>query len=412
MSEWAGRYPDPRGLSSEQRVQLLARLQRDRAAIDAAQARLLAAIDPNPTAAHDALGELDKHWDREEVAVVLKLSSGTARSIMLEARDLVHRFPAALALLEAGRITSAMTRRLVEACRTLTDEAAAAVEERVLKRAAQHSLSQFAAALRRAVLALAPKESEQSHEDARAARRIGFTHQPDGTSDLWATGLQGSEAVAMEARIRELSGLWKTTHADDERSGDQREADALVALVLGQPEAIDGVTLRPAINVTVAASTLLGADEQPGDLDGYGAIPATVARALASDPTGTWRRLLTDEHQRIIDVSARTYRPPANIARVVRAQRPRCCFPGCRRRAVRCDLDHVLPWSAGGETSVANLQPLCSRHHHVKHEAGWSVRGAPDGATIWTSPSGHTYVRPPDELPIDTTTDATADKAA
>ena len=148
--------------------------------------------------------------------------------------------------------------------------------------------------MRRAVLALAPTSAEQAHEDAREARQVGFTHQPDGTSDLWATGLDSADATGMEAALRALAAGWKTADPADERTTMQRQADALVALVLGQPDAANGVALKPAINVTVAASTLLGADDQPGELDGFGAIPATVARALATDPTGTWRRLFTD----------------------------------------------------------------------------------------------------------------------
>jgi hypothetical protein len=164
--------------------------------------------------------------------------------------------------------------------------------------------------------------------------------------------------------------------------------------VLAQPDAANGVSLHPNVNVTVAASTLLGADEQPGELDGHGPIPATVARALASDPTGTWRRLLTDDNHRLIDVSARTYRPPLTMARLVRAQQPRCCFAGCRRRATHCELDHIHDWQ------------------HGKHEAGWTVTRQPDGTTVWTSPTRHTYTRPPDDIPIDTTSDPPGDEVA
>jgi hypothetical protein len=73
----------------------------------------------------------------------------------------------------------------------------------------------------------------------------------------------------MEAALRDLAAGWKSANPDDERTA-----------------------------------------EQPGELDGHGTIPATLARALVADPTGTWRRLLTDDHQRLIDVSAHTYRPP------------------------------------------------------------------------------------------------------
>jgi hypothetical protein len=157
------------------------------------------------------------------------------------------------------------------------------------------------------------------------------------------------------------------------------------------------------VNVTVALSTLLGLDEQPGELDGHGPIPAALARALAFDPTGTWRRLLTDKYGRLVQVGATTYRPPLAMARHVRVQNVTCVFPGCRRRAVRCEVDHLIAWHQCHVTHPDNLQPLCARHHHLKHETTWRVDRARDGTTMWTSPSGHTYGRPPDVLPRDTT---------
>lgn len=54
-------------------------------------------------------------------------------------------------------------------------------------------------------------------------------------------------------------------------------------------------------------------------------------------------------------------------------------------------------------TEADNLQPLCHRHHHLKHEAGWDVRRASDGTTIWISPTGRRHEKPPAAYPIDTT---------
>ena len=51
--------------------------------------------------------------------------------------------------------------------------------------------------------------------------------------------------------------------------------------------------------------------------------------------------------------------------------------------------------------------PLCSRHHHLKHDAGWRLQRLENDTVRWTTPTGHTYDRPPpDSLPIDTTTAA------
>src|SRR5207248_2123178 len=53
-----------------------------------------------------------------------------------------------------------------------------------------------------------------------------------------------------------------------------------------------GNPTKVVVRVTVPISTLMGLDDQPGDLAGYGPIPAAVARDIAAG--GTWKRLLTD----------------------------------------------------------------------------------------------------------------------
>jgi hypothetical protein len=148
---------------------------------------------------------------------------------------------------------------------------------------------------------------------------------------------------------------------------------------------------------------LLGLDEQAGELAGYGPVPAALARALAGDPTGTWRRLVTDDRSQLLDYGRRTYRPPAVLADHIRARDRTCRFPTCNRRAERCDLDHAVPWQDGGTTSAANLHALCARHHHAKHDAGWRALRHQDNSTEWIDPTGHRFVKPAETLPLDTT---------
>jgi hypothetical protein len=67
-------------------------------------------------------------------------------------------------------------------------------------------------------------------------------------------------------------------------------ADALVdvfARVIADPNLPEQHGARPSVQVTVAASTLLGTDNQPGQLTGYGPITATQARRIAADQSGT-----------------------------------------------------------------------------------------------------------------------------
>jgi hypothetical protein len=155
------------------------------------------------------------------------------------------------------------------------------------------------------------------------------------------------------------------------------------------------------VNVTVALSTLLGLDQQDGEVNGE-AIPASFARALAADVNGTWRRLVTDDVGRLIDYGRRTYRPPVALRDHVIARDRTCRFPGCHRRAKLCDIDHVVAWEDGGTTSADNLIALCSRHHHLKHEAGgWGVVRNAEGGVVWSSPVGEEVCVDAASYPVD-----------
>jgi hypothetical protein len=214
-------------------------------------------------------------------------------------------------------------------------------------------------------------------------------------AELWAH-LPAEGAALIQTVLDSLASV-KTP--GETRTADQRRADVLVdvfARVLADPSLPEQHGHRPSIQVTVALSTLLGCDNQPAGLDGYGPITAQAARRIAADPTGTWRRLLTDPATgQVLDYGRTTYRPPPNLKDFALARDRRCVFPGCRRSARTCELDHADPYCTGGQTCPHNLHPLCTRHHHAKHNAGWTVRRQEDGSYHWTAPTNHTYTVPP-----------------
>jgi hypothetical protein len=59
--------------------------------------------------------------------------------------------------------------------------------------------------------------------------------------------------------------------------------------------------------------------------------------------------------------------------RALRAMYRTCAFHGCDVPFRRCEIHHLLEWELGGPTDLANLLPLCARHHHVIHEGGWQL---------------------------------------
>ena len=317
-----------------------------RAGLDAHQTRLLAVMAADPDPYRDGTNEaLSKEWVREDVACALRVPSSTAGAMLHTAASVSSRFPATLALMGERQITGRYAQRLNEATLHLPLDAARKVEKQVLPKASRQTLAQFGASVRRAVLAADPRTAEEQHRDAVAERRVVFTPRDDGTTELWACGLPADEAAALQARIQVLAESWKGL---DQRTADQRRADALLTLGTGGPGAASS---KPAVNVTVALSTLLAMDEQPGELAGHGPIPAALARAIAADPTGTWRRLVTDEHGNLADVSSNTYRPPAGDGRATSqpATPPAATGPAGGSR-VSCDLTTRSTGQLGGTT--------------------------------------------------------------
>jgi hypothetical protein len=197
-----------------------------------------------------------------------------------------------------------------------------------------------------------------------------------------------------------LTRLARGLGAEDPRPMDTRRADLLVALLTGKLTLVDpaddtddtgpttaaasqggGIAGRqpgrpareritpvtpgkPLITVVIPHSTLTGADDGPGELTGYGPIPAGLAREIAADAVS--RRLITDPLSgTVLDHGRTTYHPPAGLADHVRARDLHCRGPRCPRPATTCELDHHLPYPQGA-TAEPNLTALCKLHHDLK----------------------------------------------
>ncbi|MGY4766618.1 DUF222 domain-containing protein [Kribbella sp. CWNU-51] len=153
---------------------------------------------------------------------------------------------------------------------------------------------------------------------------------------------------------------------------------------------------RPHIEVVVAASTLLGLDDDPAELTGYGPITADMARRIAAD--GTWRRLLTDPvNGAVVEASTTRHDPGALVTETLLARHPVCAWPGCNRTSRDCDRDHLTPFARNRTTSLTGLAPYCEYHHVIKDTPawGWTTTSHPDGSITLTTPTGHRYTTVP-----------------
>jgi hypothetical protein len=78
------------------------------------------------------------------------------------------------------------------------------------------------------------------------------------------------------------------------------------------------------------------------------------------------------------------------MVRQVRYRDRGCRFPGCGRKAFT-EAHHVRWWRFGGKSELENLIVLCSFHHELVHELGWSLERRPDGQVHWFDPEGARY---------------------
>jgi Domain of unknown function (DUF222) len=336
-----------------------------------------------------------------DLATALRLPERTMERLVSDAWTLSTALPATLRAMRAGDITLQHARVVVEETTGLDDDPR--LRARLDEQLAVVAVTATAATLRRNARALREQLHAEAigerHRAARAERRVEIEPARDGMAWLHAL-LPADDVVLIKDRLDRVAHAAAADSGDD-CSADQLRADAARDLLLhgGVPpdsEFSSAVAAaRPTVHVTVPVLTLIGASEEPGLLDGYGPIAADTARRLAAIAP-SFTRLLTDPVSgTVLDVDRRSYRPPADLKRWLEVRDGTCRFPGCNRRAARCEVDHTVDWQHDGRTAFDNLAHLCSLHHHLKHETAWSVRHQPGGVLEWTSPSGRTHITEP-----------------
>ena len=202
-----------------------------------------------------------------------------------------------------------------------------------------------------------------------------------------ATQLGYSKVEEIEKANEELGIIKEIV----DRSMENRRADALIEiaeLAISMKGNLVKHHRRPAsINIVMDLATALGLANNPGFLTGYGPIPADVARHFAND--GKWKKFITDPGTgNLLDMGRETYVPPQQLQDFLIARDRTCRFPGCRKSALRSEIDHAIPWEKGGKTNPENMGVLCKRHHRLKTHGDWKLKSFPDGSCEWTSPNG------------------------
>jgi hypothetical protein len=385
---------------------------------------------------------LAEHVD-DEVAAALALTGQAARR-QLQVSLRLARLPEVLAALAAGRIDWVKAALFTDYLAELPDEAAIDIAAAVLAGADRKTSGQLRAMLMRAVLAYDPDAAQRRREAARKDASVQAWDEVSGNGALAGRELAPEDVAHASARLTEYA-RWLHQHGA-EGTMDQLRAAAYVALLTGR--SLDSLVpvredeegwpqMTGSINLTMPMSAWLGHSAAPGELAGFGPADASTCRELAGrvGSGARWCLTLTDAGGRAVAHAcapagspspgsirwaaglrsrlqvleagscsharrASRYRPPQNLVHLIRVRQRTCSFPGCRRPARRCDLDHTVPYDQGGATCECNLAPLCRRHHQAKQAFGWQLTQDQPGVMTWRTPSGRTHTTVPDQYPV------------
>jgi hypothetical protein len=340
----------------------------------------LAALRARLTAAHDRRAAWRADGARSEKAWLAercRLSPGEAGSRAEFARRLAALPQTSDAFVD-GTINAAHARAAASVVRDLPAEATGGLDQLVVERGATVDAGRLRAAVddyahRAAADSLAARERR-----AYRNRRVNVWRTPDG-----GVALDGRlDPLGGETVLTALAALAAPGDAGDDRTAEQRRADALVLLARrfldeGALPQVGGQ--RPHVTVVVPLDTLQAEpDAPPAALDRLGSVSGEAARLLACDANIT--RVVTAGASQPLDLG-RTTRVVTSGQRKALAVRDGGCI-GCRAPVAWCQAHHVRHWTDAGPTDLANLVLVCSGCHRGIHDHGWQPVRAPNGT--WT----------------------------
>lgn len=340
-----------------------------------------------------------------EIALALALGEAEARKNLADAAQICSHLPATAAAMAAGELDLARAAAIARGSADLPVELLPDFEQAVVPEAGTITRQGVEARCRAARHLLHPEPLEERHRRANESRDVRIVPQDDGMAELWIR-TSADKACLIYHRVQALARSLQGP--EEARILPQLRADVITDLLTGSAapgQALGGTpdncagtgpVVITGVAVTLPLATATGLGNEPGDLAGYGPIPAEQARELAA-LAKSWLPVLTDGNGQAVVAAANLRIPPGWLKRLVRLRDRHCRFPGCRRAAAHCEIDHVTEWQDGGKTVFENLQCLCEAHHAAKQHGGWRARPGPGGHIHWTARTGHRYTTKPDD---------------
>ncbi|MFJ6270405.1 DUF222 domain-containing protein [Pseudarthrobacter oxydans] len=380
-----------------------------------------------------------------EIGCVLALGPRAASTFLSASHALTTTLPLTLAALHTGTISWQHARAMADEAATLDPAGATALEAHFLdpdtpRPATAATIGEMPAhrfkhKARTWRERHHPESLEKRHTKAAADRRVEYRPDQDGMAWLSAC-LPADQAMAGWNRLNALSRA--AQGPTEPRTLTQLRADTFAEAILtsgtnsgsnhgradspgipadtsvaadtsaaaGTSAAADtssgadagtdpapSSSIRAQVLVTVPVFALMGLTDEPAMLDGYGHIPASMARDLVANGADSFHRVLIDPRDGApLEIGRTSYRVTKAMRNWLRLRDGKCPFPGCSNSSLDNEADHLLAWHDGGTTGISNLGQPCPKHHKLRHTSGWTptpaTKNQPPG---WTSPTGRQY---------------------
>ncbi|BBU24632.1 HNH endonuclease signature motif containing protein [Mycobacterium xenopi] len=300
-----------------------------------------------------------------EIGAALGIAPALAASYLYYSPALRLRLPRVGALLVAGDIDYRTFQTIVYRTELLIDDdVMAAVDAQLAVRIPRwHALTQGRlGAYADQIVARADRDAVRRRRDRYEDREFCIWDAGSGLAEVFGR-LVSTDAHAVDARLDVLAD---TVCDRDPRTRKQRRADAMGALAAGaerlacrcrRPDCPAVAAAPPSavvVHMIAEQASLDCRAPTPGSMIGAdGLIPPEMVTELAR--TAKLRPLIHPA-----DVAPEAgYAPSRGLADFVRCRDLTCRFPGCDRPALRCDIDHTIPYADGGPTHASKDMLLC-----------------------------------------------------
>ena len=376
-------------LTVAQARELLEQNRIERARLDALDLELIARLE---AALHDPVDPVCVFPERELMKHA-GLSSRDAATAVVRAH-VVAEVPVIGEMLAAGATTAGHVDALARGFKTAGADRDRFIEltPELVEAAGRLSVGEFSALVRDVARSVVSDGGLAAFERQRRSTYLKLWLDSDGMTQVRGAFDPVAGAALQGAIDREVERMFHSGDCPAAEAvmpwiepNENRAARALEKLV-GSDRHPDSMVPRAEVIVHVDLDSLTGVSgSAPVSRTVFGSeIPVETARRLACEAEII--PIVLDGRGVPLDVGRSRRLATAHQRRALESIYKTCAVPECTVAYHRCQIHHIRYWEDGGRTDLANMVPLCSRHHHAAHEGGWGLSMDPASRVVSFNP--------------------------